>query len=234
MDSIAKSVAVFVGGVVTALAATKLVSAEEKKPKLKLIYFNSRGRAEIVRVVLAQGQIDYEDFRFERADWPSLKKTMPFGQVPVLEVNGQKIAQSKAVARYAAKLAGLYGDSALEAAQIDSLVDGVEDATRTLLANMRLEEAEKKEKNDKYFREEFPTWAEYFEKYLKKADGGKAFFLGKKVSLADVTFFVAMERILKQRPDVLDSSPLLADLVKRVAALPRIAKWIKERPVTEN
>ena len=41
--------------------------------KMKLIYFNARGRAELARLILAQAGIQYEDKRIERADWPKLK-----------------------------------------------------------------------------------------------------------------------------------------------------------------
>ena len=41
--------------------------------KMKLIYFNLRGRAELARLILAQGGADYEDKRVEREDWPKLK-----------------------------------------------------------------------------------------------------------------------------------------------------------------
>ena len=41
--------------------------------KMKLIYFNTRGRAEISRIILAHAGEDYEDKRIERADWPALK-----------------------------------------------------------------------------------------------------------------------------------------------------------------
>lgn len=41
--------------------------------KMKLIYFNTRGRAEIARLILAHAGEDYEDKRIERADWPALK-----------------------------------------------------------------------------------------------------------------------------------------------------------------
>ena len=41
--------------------------------KMKLYYFNLRGRAELSRLILAQGGADYEDTRIEREDWPKLK-----------------------------------------------------------------------------------------------------------------------------------------------------------------
>lgn len=41
-------------------------------------------------------------------DLAELKPTLPLGQLPVLQVDGTIYAQSMAIARYAAKLAGLY------------------------------------------------------------------------------------------------------------------------------
>ena len=41
--------------------------------KLKLTYFNGRGRGEPARLILAQAGVEYEDNRIEFADWPALK-----------------------------------------------------------------------------------------------------------------------------------------------------------------
>ncbi len=43
--------------------------------KLKLTYFNGRGRGEPSRLILAQAGVDYEDVRIEFADWPALKSS---------------------------------------------------------------------------------------------------------------------------------------------------------------
>ena len=36
-------------------------------PRPRLYYFNSYGRAEVIRQILAVAEVDYEDFRFR--DW---------------------------------------------------------------------------------------------------------------------------------------------------------------------
>ncbi len=45
-------------------------------PGMKLYYFKGRGRAEIIRLTLAQGGIEYEDVRMEwpSQQWEELKK----------------------------------------------------------------------------------------------------------------------------------------------------------------
>ena len=52
---------------------------------------------------------------------------MPNGQVPVLEYNGQQIAQSMTIARFLANEFNLAGKNALEKAQADMVVDNVTD-----------------------------------------------------------------------------------------------------------
>lgn len=53
---------------------------------------------------------------------------MPFGQVPVLEVDGSKfLAQSHTIARYLARQHGLAGQNDWEQAQADMYVDCIYD-----------------------------------------------------------------------------------------------------------
>ena len=44
-----------------------------EKPKLKLTYFNGRGRGELARLILAHGGREFEDCRIEQSDWPAMK-----------------------------------------------------------------------------------------------------------------------------------------------------------------
>lgn len=56
-----------------------------------------------------------------------LHPDMPFGQVPVLEINEKKAHQSVAISRYLAKLLRLAGANNFEDLEIDSIVDTVTD-----------------------------------------------------------------------------------------------------------
>uniref|UniRef100_G3UUM8 glutathione transferase n=1 Tax=Meleagris gallopavo TaxID=9103 RepID=G3UUM8_MELGA len=96
-------------------------------PNYKLTYFNLRGRAEISRYIFAYSGIKYEDHRLEGADWPKIKPTIPFGKVPILEVDGVIIHQSLAIARYLARESGLAGQTPVEQALVDAIVDTMDD-----------------------------------------------------------------------------------------------------------
>ena len=44
-------------------------------PKMKLTYFNMRGLAENIRLILAQANVDYEDHRLEKGQWAEIKES---------------------------------------------------------------------------------------------------------------------------------------------------------------
>ena len=42
-------------------------------PKYTLTYFSSRGNAEVARMMFAYANIDFEDKRIVKEEWPALK-----------------------------------------------------------------------------------------------------------------------------------------------------------------
>lgn len=60
---------------------------------------------------------------------------MPFGQVPVLEVDGQMLAQSNTISRYLARKHDLAGKDEWEQALADMYADNINDLMTGKLAN---------------------------------------------------------------------------------------------------
>ena len=113
---------------------------------LKIIYVNTPfWRAEVPRLSLFYGSIDYEDIRISREDFLSAKKNgftqsghyLPFRQIPVLIINNYSLTQTGAMSRYCGKLSGLYPkNDDLLAAKIDQIIDICTDMT-VLFSNYR-------------------------------------------------------------------------------------------------
>ncbi|DBA02507.1 TPA: hypothetical protein N0F65_010979, partial [Lagenidium giganteum] len=115
-------------------------------PKLKVIYFPMAGRAEAIRLALHIGGIPFEDQRVPFPDFAStVKPAMPFGQVPVVEVNGEPMAQSQALLRYVGRLANLYpANNPLAALKIDEVMAANDELGEQLMPSFREQDPEKK------------------------------------------------------------------------------------------
>ena len=113
---------------------------------LKIIYVNTPfWRAEVPRISLFYGSIDYEDIRISREDFLSAKKNgftksghyLPLQQIPVLIIDNYSLTQTGAMSRYCGKLSGLYPkNDELLAAKIDQIIDICTDMT-VLFSNYR-------------------------------------------------------------------------------------------------
>ena len=96
-------------------------------------------------------------------EFVALKPTLPAGQLPVLEVDGVAIPQSKAIEGYAARVAGVYPTDFLQAAKVDVVREHIADITAAL-SPIVWGPAEKKEEGLKTFFETVaPVWLGYVE-----------------------------------------------------------------------
>tara|TARA_B110001450_G_C17578115_1_gene463719 strand:- start:4 stop:657 length:654 start_codon:yes stop_codon:yes gene_type:complete len=96
---------------------------------IKLTYFNIEGLAEKIRLALKIGKCEHEDIRINFNEWNGIKNNTPYGQLPMMNVDGieEPIAQSGAILRYVGKKTNLYPNNDLEALYIDELVSLQED-----------------------------------------------------------------------------------------------------------
>jgi len=107
-------------------------------PTLKLMYFAIHGMAARVRLAARVGGVALDDYRFEsREEFMALKTSgeLPFGQVPLLVVDGTtKIPQSGAILRFVCKKGGLHPADDLQAAAVDAALDQETDCFASYVA----------------------------------------------------------------------------------------------------
>ncbi|KAK7864595.1 hypothetical protein R5R35_003186 [Gryllus longicercus] len=201
-------------------------------PKYKLTYFPVMALGEPIRFLFSYGGIEFEDYRFDRENWPDLKPKMPFGQTPVLEVDGKTIHQSAAICRYLAKQVGLAGADDWEALQIDAVIDTFTDF-RTKIANYHYDSDpdSKEKKKEPLFKETIPYYMPKFEELAKKNSG---YFVNGKLTWADVYFVAILDYLnFMVGKDLVEEYPTLRALRTTVLELPGIKEWVAKRPVTE-
>jgi len=202
-------------------------------PQYKLIYFNLMGRAEMTRWLFAYGGIPYTDERIEKADWPAKKESLPYKKLPLLMIDDKPLPQSIAMARYVAKEVGLYPEDNLHAAYVDAMVDTLMDVMTAMRAITMSDKSEEEKK--KQFQEEFfPNMLAPVLTRLNKRFGEKEWFIGDKISWADLAIAMAMGLLKKRKPEIFGNFSALSAHIEKVINLPKIKEWIAKRPVTET
>ena len=201
-------------------------------PTYKLYYFKARGGAEMSRLIFAQAAVEYEDVRIEEEKWKDVKPSMPFEVMPVLEVDGKRIGSSMIIGRYLGEKFGLAGENDLENAEIASIVDIANDMNRELGKYWFGPQAKSEELLKKLKEEIVPAKLKLFEKRAASNDSGWQF--GGKLTWADFGVYMSTDLLrMTLGDDYLKDYPGLTKLCSSIEALPKIAEWMKKRPVTQ-
>jgi len=206
-------------------------------PQLKLSYFDFHGgRGEPVRLALALGGIAFEDHRFTFAEFAEVRKTTPFGQVPVLDIDGELVTQCDAMLRYAGKLAGLYPADPLQALLCDEVMYVVEEASVKLGPTFRMTGDEQKAARLALVNGSMTVYLQWLQKQLL-AHGGQ-YFADGRLTVADLKVFVDVRGLNSGRLDhvptdlVEQVAPALNAHMQRVAQTPAVAQYYAKHGVT--
>ncbi|NWU68337.1 GSTA1 transferase, partial [Pterocles burchelli] len=196
--------------------------------KPKLHYFNGRGRMETIRWLLAAAGVEFEEcFLESKDDLTTLQKGgfLLFQQVPMVEIDGMKMVQTRAILNYIAAKHNLYGKDLKERALIDMYVEGTTDLSE-LLMMYPFQPADKKEQHfatlvDKATNRYFPV----YEQVLK--DHGQDFLVGNQFSRADVQLLETLLMAEEYKADILAKFPLLQKFKARISNIPPIKKFLQ-------
>ncbi|XP_041375787.1 glutathione S-transferase 1-like [Gigantopelta aegis] len=202
----------------------------------KLYYFDARGRAELMRLIFAYKDVTYEDVRYTRETWPSVKPSFPTGQLPCLEVDGKKLSQSIAITNFLARKYDLYGADIWQQARIDEVIQSIMDfITAWVRAVHEKDETKKEELKKKVGEEDYPKFCAKMEMWLKE-NGEHGVFVGNDITVADMAVFDVMWSTRKHSVNnsVFDDDKykLLMANFKKIETHPKIAAWIEKRPDT--
>jgi len=208
------------------------INKNQKPQSTKVTYFPFEGAAEPIRLALHIGGIPFDDERIPFDKWPEFKTTTPFGQMPLLEIDGDLVTQAHAILRWAGKLTGLYPTDFFDAMKCDEALDAMIDINSkiapTMSYNMPDEEQRKKKRaelNDTVLPDAFGK----LDKLLGKNNGG-GFIFGGKMTIADLRLS-QFARWLKSgildgvSPDILEQFANIMTVVKSVDADPKVVEW---------
>jgi glutathione S-transferase len=203
---------------------------------LKLYYFDIRGRAEIIRLILAVANRPYKDIRFDLSGWLDYKPKTLIGQVPVLEFpDNTQLTQLLAIARYLAHETGLAGKTNLESARMDAVVDTQRDTNERFYNLIDFEKVNFKNMDDvnKFMNEDLVKHCENLVKLKHAYSNNEKYFIGDQLSWADLFIYHSIDELCRFLPQVKDKfDHQFKTLFETIHNNEKLKKYLAERPQT--
>ncbi|GMS83319.1 hypothetical protein PENTCL1PPCAC_5494 [Pristionchus entomophagus] len=202
-------------------------------PKYELYYFAIRGLGEVPRQLLALAGVEYTNIRVEDEAWEegSIKRKMPFGQMPVLFIDDKPLPQSLAINRYLAKLCGLAGKTPFETALVDAMADLWKDFNDEfeIYWDIKLgwEEGDVKAAKTRHAVPAVHKFFPMITKTIKESRSG--FLVGDSLTWVDVLVANYADEINLEEPALIADYPEILAHKERIHAIHALKKWIKNR-----
>ena len=195
-------------------------------------------RAEVLRVSLYISNIPFEDVRISRDEFIKMIKTgflpngkrVPFHQLPVIEVDGEIIGQTGAIARYCGKISNLYSNDNINAAKIDQIIDAATDITNIVSPTIREKDEQKKIEDRLLLKNKLlPRWFKYLENILSQETS--EWFVENKMTIADIAMWRLLGWLISGIIDgipttIVDNYPKLKNIHTKVHHHPKVQEWM--------
>ena len=195
-------------------------------------------RAEVLRVSLYISNIPFEDVRISRDEFINMIKTgflpngkrVPFHQLPVIEVDGEIIGQTGAIARYCGKISNLYSNDNINAAKIDQIIDAATDITNIVSPTIREKDEQKKIEDRLLLKNKLlPRWFKYLENILSQETS--EWFVENKMTIADIAMWRLLGWLTSGIIDgiptsIIDDFPKLKNIHHQVHTHPKVQEWM--------
>ena len=172
--------------------------------------------------------VPFEDHRVGKGEWEAFKRHTLFGQMPQVEMDGLKWAQTNAILRYLGKVGGLYPSDAREALACDMVLEFLDDITDAVVKTFGLAPAAMA----KARRELLPKLRGMLERLegLLANGGASGYFCPKGCTVADVQCMCVLEWLAQGMldgipTDIIEAYPGLVIHLAKVNALHPVIDW---------
>ncbi len=192
-------------------------------------YFDARGRAEPIRLLLSYAGVPFEDRGMSPDEWAKAKADSPLGQLPFLterrDGETRVIPESMAILRHLARVHGLEGKTEDERVAADVAAEASLDA-RNAHSALRFSPAWSDESaKAKFAVEVAPTYLARLDQLL----ANRTWYAASAPLWADIYVYDTLDRLVAHWPSILASWPRLAAFHARVAALPQLSRYLATR-----
>ncbi|CAJ0955785.1 unnamed protein product, partial [Mesorhabditis belari] len=165
-------------------------------------------------------------------DWPKHKAEMPYGQVPVLEVDGEFLPQSNAIYRFLGRQFGYAGETEIEAAQVDMIGDLFQDYFNEYREYFTVAVGFTQGDKEFLFNSVMVPARNKMLRYLSNIlrSNGTGFLVGKSVTYADLLLSIHTAGMEGIAPGFSNDFPRILEHRERIESIPQLKEYLAHRP----
>ncbi|XP_041803246.1 glutathione S-transferase A4-like [Chelmon rostratus] len=199
--------------------------------KVVLHYFNGRGKMESIRWLLTVAEVEFDEVHLTARDqYEKLLSdgALMFQQVPMVEIDGMKLIQTKAILNYIAEKYNLHGKDLKDRVMINMYSEGLMDLMEMIMILPFTPDPQPKLDNIQSKAKE--RYLPVFEKVLS----GNIYLVGGKLSCADVQLLECTLMLEEKFPGILGDFRNVKSFQGRMIQIPAINRFLqpgsKRRP----
>uniref|UniRef100_A0A9L0JF76 glutathione transferase n=1 Tax=Equus asinus TaxID=9793 RepID=A0A9L0JF76_EQUAS len=175
-----------------------------------------------------QGQTQFDEEFLETKD--QLQKLQDgnhllFQQVPMVEIDGMKLVQTRSILHYIADKHHLFGKDLKERTLIDMYVEGTLDLLELIIMHPFLKPDDQQKEVVNMAQKAIIRYFPVFEKVLR--DHGQRFLVGNQLSLADIILLQTILALEEKIPNILSAFPHLQEFTVKISNIPTIKKFLE-------
>ncbi|XP_042358418.1 glutathione S-transferase A4-like [Plectropomus leopardus] len=192
--------------------------------KVVLYYLNGRGKMESIRWLLAAAGVEFDEiFLTTRDQYLKLMSdgALMFQQVPMVEIDGMKLIQTKAILNYIAEKYNLHGKDLKDRVMINMYSEGLMDLMEMIV--MLMFTADPKPKLEQIESKAKERYLPVFEKALT----GPMYLVGGKLSCADVQLLECTLMLEEKFAGILADFPNVKSFQGRMTQIPAISRFLQ-------
>ncbi|XP_074502515.1 glutathione S-transferase A4-like [Sebastes fasciatus] len=192
--------------------------------KVVLHYFNGRGNMESIRWLLTVAEVEFDEvYLTTREQYEKMlsEGDLMFQQVPLVEIDGMKLIQTKAIFNYIAEKYNLHGKDIKERVMINMYSEGLIDLMEMIM--ILPFSADKEEKLENIQSKAKGRYLPVFEKALS----GSIYLVGGKLSCADVQLMECTLMLEELFPGILADFRNVKSFQGRMTRIPAIGRFLE-------
>lgn len=193
--------------------------------KPQIMYFDIRGRAEPIRLLLEFCGVDYVDRQVTQEEWQSIRATTPFRRMPVYSEGDLVIPETFAIMNYLGRRYDLQGKSESARIRCDVTIEACRDYGNRI-ASVFGARSTNEDARKLFLKEEQPALLSDLEEYYLARDLTSPYWTGGKPTIADFATFHLIEGLENQSPNVLRRFDALRDFHGHFATLPKVKEYL--------